>query len=195
MGTWGATSQHDGQEGVPHMASNQANVPVEMIEADYPIRIERYGFAADTGGAGKYRGGLGLARDYRVLADDVYFGVRSDKAVHPPHGLAGGRAGAVAVNCIRSNTKEIALPPMPMMSITLRTGDVYRHVMAGGGGFGDPLERDPEKVRADVLDDKVTRAHAREMYGVVLTDDAEARVDVPATHALRASHRPHGSRP
>src|SRR5258705_318565 len=66
MGTWGATSHHDGQEGVPHMASNQANVPVEMIESDYPIRIEHYGFAPDTGGAGKYRGGLGVVREYRM---------------------------------------------------------------------------------------------------------------------------------
>jgi N-methylhydantoinase B len=192
MGTWGATSQHDGQEGVPHMASNQANVPVEMIESDYPIRIERYGFVADTGGAGQYRGGLGVLREYRVLADDVYFGVRSDKSVHPPHGLAGGREGAPAINLIRSGTEETALPPMPVTPITLRAGDVYRHVMAGGGGFGNPFERDPERVRADVLDDKVTTSHARELYGVVLLNDAEKCVDISATRALRAAH--HSSR-
>jgi N-methylhydantoinase B len=187
MGTWGATSQHDGQEGVPHMASNQANVPVEMIESDYPIRIERYGFVADTGGAGKYRGGLSVLREYRVLADDVYFGVRSDKSVHAPHGLAGGQAGARAINLIRSGSAETALPPMPVIPITLRSGDVYRHVMAGGGGFGSPLERDPEKVRADVLVDKVKLARAREIYGVVLTSDAGKHVDVFATGALRAA--------
>ena len=129
------------------MASNQANVPVEMIESDYPIRIERYGFAPDTGGAGKYRGGLGVVREYRVLADDIYFGVRSDKSIHPPHGLFGGEAGAPTVNLIRSESGERVLPPMPMKPITLRTGDLYRHVMAGGGGFGDPLDRDPQAVR------------------------------------------------
>jgi N-methylhydantoinase B len=187
MGTWGATSEHDGQEGVPHMASNQANVPVEMIEADYPIRIERYGFVADTGGAGRYRGGLSLVREYRVLADDIYFGVRSDKSVHAPHGLCGGREGATAINLIRSGANECALPPMPVKRITLRTGDVYRHVMAGGGGFGDPFERDPEKVRADVLDGKVTPGHAREAYRVVLASDGECHVDVAATRALRAA--------
>jgi N-methylhydantoinase B len=186
MGTWGATSGHDGQEGVPHMASNQANVPVEMIESDYPIRIERYGFAPDTGGAGKYRGGLGVVREYRVLADDIYFGVRSDKSVHPPHGLFGGKAGAPAVNLIRSESGERVLPPMPMKPITLRTGDVYRHVMAGGGGFGDPLEREPERVRADVLDGKVTLEHARVAYGVVLCQDVRREVDVSATQTLRA---------
>ena len=187
MGTWGATSRHDGQEGVPHMASNQANVPVEMIESDYPIRIERYGFAPDTGGPGRYRGGLGILREYRVLADDVYFGVRSDKSFHPPHGLFGGQAGAPAVNLIHSATGERTLPPMPMQPITLQVGDVYRHVMAGGGGFGDPLERDPESVRADVLDGKVTVEHAREAYGVVIGDRVE--VDAQATHSLRASRR------
>jgi N-methylhydantoinase B len=187
MGTWGATSQHDGQEGVPHMASNQANVPVEMIEADYPIRIDRYGFVADSGGAGRYRGGLSLARDYRILADDIYFGVRSDKSVHAPHGLSGGHAGAPATNWVRSGANDLALPPMPVRPITLGKGDVYRHVMAGGGGFGDPFERDPEKVRADVLDGKVTIVHARDAYGVVIAGDAEQYVDAAATRALRAA--------
>jgi N-methylhydantoinase B len=187
MGTWGATSQHDGQEGVPHMASNQANVPIEMIEADYPLRIERYGFAPDTGGAGKYRGGLGIVRDYRILTDDVYFGVRSDKAVHAPHGLAGGHTGAPAVNLIRSSGASRALPPMPMLPISLNSGETYHHVMAGGGGFGDPLERDPERVLADLLDGKVSRAHAESAYGVVV--DSGFRVDAGATKELRARTR------
>jgi N-methylhydantoinase B len=187
MGTWGATSRHDGQEGVPHMASNQANVPVEMIEADYPIRIEQYGFAADTGGAGRYRGGLGVVREYRMLADDVYFGVRSDKAVHAPHGLFGGGAGAPAVNVIASRAASRALPPMPMLPITLKRGETYRHVMAGGGGFGDPLLRAPEQVQSDVLDGKVSPAHAASAYGVVV--QADLGVDRAATDALRERMR------
>jgi N-methylhydantoinase B len=196
MGTWGATSRHDGQEGVPHMASNQANVPVEMIEADYPIRIEHYGFAPDTGGAGRYRGGLGVVRDYRVLSDDVYFGVRSDKAVHAPHGLFGGADGALAVNVIHAAESRVAanhaagdrhLPPMPMLPITLNRGEVYHHVMAGGGGYGDPLERDPDRVQSDVLDGKVSREHARSAYGVVI--DADTRIDPKGTKALRATLR------
>jgi len=186
MGTWGATSEHDGQEGVPHMASNQANVPIEMIEADYPIRIEQYGFVPNTGGPGQFRGGLSLAREYRALADDLYFGVRSDKSVHPPHGLANGHAGAPAINQIRSRNEERALPPMPTKPISLSTGDVYRHVMAGGGGFGNPFERDPERVRSDVLDGKVTVDHARSAYGVVFARDADHQVDLAGTRALRS---------
>ena len=190
MGTWGATSRHDGQEGVPHMASNQANVPVEMIESDYPIRIERYGFVPDTGGAGKYRGGLSLVREYRMLADDIYFGVRSDKSTHPPHGLFGGQTGSPAENRVRTQEGESVLPSMPMKPINLRNGDVYRHIMAGGGGFGHPFERDPERVRQDVIDGKVTRKHAREAYGVVLSGGQESPVvDLEATGLLRAGPR------
>jgi N-methylhydantoinase B len=188
MGTWGATSQHDGQEGVPHMASNQANVPVEMIEADYPILIERYGFAADTGGPGRFRGGLGVLRDYRMLADDVFFGVRSDKSVHAPHGLQGGHTGAPAQNRISgAGGAQRCLPPMPVETITLNRGDVYRHVMAGGGGFGDPLLREPARVRADVLDGKVTAPHARAAYGVVIGPAPEFTINEAATLALRAA--------
>src|SRR5262249_46338592 len=98
MGTWGATSLHDGQEGVPHIASNQSNVPIEMIEANYPIRIERYGLVSDTGGPGKFRGGLSILRDYRMLVDDVFLGVRSDKRRFPPHGLFGGGPGVGSSN-------------------------------------------------------------------------------------------------
>ena len=189
MGTWGATSEHDGQEGVPHMASNQANVPVEMIEADYPIRIEKYGFIADTGGAGKFRGGVGLVREYRVLTDDVYFGVRSDKNIYPPHGLFGGEPGSPSRNLINPGNDEHQLPSLPVLPVTLRRDDVFRHEMAGGGGYGDPLDRDPALVREDVLDEKITVPHARAAYGVVFESGEAATVDVGATAALRGERR------
>jgi N-methylhydantoinase B len=189
MGTWGATSEHDGQEGVPHMASNQANVPVEMIEADYPIRIEKYGFIADTGGAGKFRGGVGLVREYRVLTDDVYFGVRSDKNIYPPHGLFGGEAGSPSRNLINPGNAERQLPSLPVSPVTLQRDDVFRHEMAGGGGYGDPLDRDPALVREDVLDEKITVPHARAAYGVVFAAGGVAMVDMGATAALRGERR------
>jgi N-methylhydantoinase B len=185
MGTWGATSLHDGQEGVPHMASNQANVPVEVIETDYPIRIERYGFVADTGGPGRFRGGLSLVREYRMLADDVYFGVRSDKCVYPPHGLFGGAAGAPSENVLNPGPEQRSLPPLPTKPVTLGLGDVYRHIMAGGGGYGDPRTRDPARVREDVLDGRVSVDHARTAYGVVLDDSGV--IDWASTDALRAT--------
>jgi len=185
MGTWGATSTHDGQEGVPHMASNQSNVPIEMIEADYPIRIERYGLLADTGGAGKFRGGLSLVREYRVLADEIFLGVRSDKRRYPPHGLHGGAAGAPSSNVINPDSDARLLPTLPVQPITLRRNDVFRHIMAGGGGYGDPLERDPLLVLSDLRDGKITISHAREAYGVVFSEDSEPAIDAVATMLLR----------
>jgi N-methylhydantoinase B len=128
-------------------------------------------------------------REYRILADDIYFGVRSDKSLHPPHGLFGGRTGAPAVNLIHSDAGDRVLPPMPMKPITLSTGDVYRHVMAGGGGFGDPFDREPERVRTDVLEGKVTIDHARDAYGVVLGNDLLHTVDASATNSMRAARR------
>lgn len=192
MGTWGATSAHDGQEGVPHMASNQSNVPIEMIEADYPIRIERYGLVADTGGAGKYRGGLGLVREYRMLVDDVYLGVRSDKCLYPPHGLFGGEAGHASVNLVNPGEHEVRLPSLPVKPVTLAKGDVFRHIMAGGGGYGDRLARDPALILEDYLDGKVSAEHAREKYGIVIGVDPDtdaACVDIAASAALREALR------
>jgi N-methylhydantoinase B len=188
MGVWGATARHDGQEGVPHMSSNQSNIPVEMIEAEYPIRIEHYGFVADTGGPGEYRGGVALARTYRALEDDMFLGLRSDKCLAPPFGLCGGQDGAAASNILDPHGDAVHLPPLPTRPITLQRGSVFRHVMAGGGGFGNPLDRAPAAVLRDVLDGKVSIAHAASAYGVVLTPDA-TRIDEPATESMRATRR------
>jgi N-methylhydantoinase B len=99
MGTTGASAEHDGQEGIPHVGANQANVPIELIEQNYPLRIEHYGFVADTGGAGRSRGGLALRREYRVLCDRATLNMRSDKGKHPPHGLFGGEPAAASKPC------------------------------------------------------------------------------------------------
>jgi len=189
MGTWGATSAHDGQEGVPHMASNQSNVPIEMIEADYPIRIEKYGFVPDTGGAGLFRGGLGLEREYRVLVDDVYLGVRSDKNLYPPHGLFGGGSGAPSLNMVNPGPEQKRLPSLPMLPVTLSNGEVFRHVMAGGGGYGDALAREPARVREDARDGKITTQHALRAYGVVLESSPNFAIDVESTVLLRTRMR------
>jgi N-methylhydantoinase B len=186
MGTWGGAASHDGQEGVPHIGANQSNVPIEMIEADYPLRIERYGYLPNTGGAGRHRGGLALIRDYRLLADEAILSVRSDKRSHPPHGLYGGKEGAPSFNIINPGEGQRILPALMTEVEPLRRGDVYRHTMAGGGGYGDPLDRDPALVRWDVIEEKVNADSARHDYGVVLQGlGSDITVDVEATHALR----------
>ena len=187
LGTWGGTAHHDGQEGVPHMGANQSNVPIELIEIDYPLRIERYGFLPDSGGPGRHRGGLSIVREYRALEDDVTLGLRSDKRVHPPHGLFGGGPGAASWSVINPGPGERILPVLLTQPETLERGDLFRHVKAGGGGYGDPLERDPDAVLADVKLEKITPEHAAEAYGVVILGDVESgfAIDRAATARRR----------
>ena len=187
MGTWGGTSGHDGQQGVPHMGANQSNVSVEMIESEYPIRINEYGMIADTGGAGRHRGGLGLVREYEILSDEAILNVRSDKRRFPPHGLFGGRPGSASWNYVNPGRSDRVLPVLMTEVEKLRRGDVFRHEMSGGGGFGDPLDRDPERVLRDVVEEKVTPEHAEREYGVVLVEpesDGVRAIDASAPSAF-----------
>jgi len=186
MGTWGGTSKHDGQEGVPHMGANQSNVSVEMIEQDYPIRIKQYGLVPDTGGAGQYRGGLALMREYESLHDSALLNVRSDKRDFPPHGLFNGKNGKPSKNILNPDSKQKILPVLMTEVESLNRGDVFRHIMAGGGGYGDPLKRKPDLVLKDVIEEKVTIAGAKEDYGVIIIKTAkELLVDSLATKKLR----------
>lgn len=189
MGTWGATTAHDGQEGVPHLGANQANVSIEMIEAGYPLRIERYAIVPDTGGPGRFAGGHALRRDYRLLADDAVLMVRSDKRLYPPHGLAGGGCGQPSSNVINPGTQDRILPVMVIEPIALKRGDLFVHVTAGAGGYGDPLERPPERVLKDVLQGRISREHAVEAYGVELGHAAMPALDEPRTRQRRAEIR------
>ncbi len=187
MGTWGASKENDGQEGVPHIGANQSNVPVEMIEASYPIRIDRYGFAEDTGGPGKQRGGLAIVRDYRLLADEALLNVRSDKRAFPPHGLDGGSNGLPSMSVVSEDGgEERVLPVLLSEPVPMRRGEVFRHRMPSGGGFGNPFQRDCAAVLDDVLLGKVTVEGARRDYGVVLKQSqGDLIVDEPATAVAR----------
>lgn len=195
MGVWGATSAHDGQSGVPHMGSNQSNVPIEMLEADYPLMIERYGFVPDTGGAGQFRGGVAIERSWRAMRDDIYFGIRSDKVRFAPHGLFGGGDGAAASTTLADDTRRIVLPALPTRPYTLARGTLVHHQMAGGGGYGDALVRDPEAVAQDVLDGLVTPEHALDAYGVVFAMPGTGSVDLVATRRLRERRRARNLQP
>lgn len=184
MGTWGAGPAADGAEGVPHIGANQSNVPVELIENLYPIRIESYGIQPDTGGPGKYRGGMALYREYRMLNEGGLLNIRSDKRAHPPHGLFGGHDGTPSSNVVTRDGRREVLPTLLSEPVGFSDGDVFKHIMAGGGGRGDPLGRDPQAVLVDVLDEKVSREHAENVYGVILKEDGSA-VDENRTAARR----------
>jgi N-methylhydantoinase A/oxoprolinase/acetone carboxylase beta subunit/N-methylhydantoinase B/oxoprolinase/acetone carboxylase alpha subunit len=183
VGTWGARPTADGNDGLCNPAATAANIPVEVAESEFPIRIERYGLVPDSGGPGRYRGGLAIERSWRTLVPDTTLQVRSDRQNHPPYGLNGGLPGGLSANVVANGAGAVDWPPM--FSTTIGRDTVYHHRMAGGGGWGDPLERDAEAVARDVRDEKVGLESAREHYGVVLRRDGS--VDDEATAELRAA--------
>ncbi len=185
VGTWGARAGKDGIEGISNPAANLSNQPVEMIEADMPVEVLRYGLVPDTGGPGQYRGGLSLIREFRFLAP-VAFVLRGDRRDHPPFGLEGGSPGAPSAHILlRADGTEQGLPTMPMESFNARAGDVFRLIGAGGGGYGDALQRDPIRIEDDLREGKVTAAGASRDYGVVFAADG-ATIDQAATMRRRA---------
>ena len=183
VSTWGARATRDGVEGISNPAANLSNQPVELVESELPLEVIRYGLVPDTGGAGKQRGGLASVREFRFLAERSEFTLRTDRRDHPPYGIGGGRPGGPSANTLLDRDGERHVATMPMQSFIARKGDLFRMVSAGGGGYGDPRERDPDAVLEDVREEKVTREAARDVYGVVVTDDGT--VDAAGTRALR----------
>ncbi|MFK8253221.1 hydantoinase B/oxoprolinase family protein [Ancylobacter terrae] len=174
-GAWGGRHDADGIEGITNPSQNMSNLPVETLEQRYPLRVEAYGFRPDSGGPGEYRGGLGLTRSYRLLAGEAVLQLRADRHDHPPYGLFGGRPGAPSRNFIADGDDERPLPAKVTRDI--HAGTLIRHDQAGGGGYGDPLERAIEAIARDIADGKVSPAAAEAAYGIVLRDgviDAEA---------------------
>jgi len=182
----GARAGKDGASGITVNQSNAKIAPVEIIESEFPTRITRFELIADSGGAGELRGGLGIRREYLNLAH-ARFSIRSMKHLIPPNGVAGaqaGRGGALSINPDTAAEKRL---PTRYADYPLKTGDVFRLDTPGGGGFGDPLARAPERVLADVMEGAVSPAAAERDYGVVLTAAGGSwRVDEAATRARRA---------
>jgi N-methylhydantoinase B len=185
VGTWGARAGKDGIEGISNPAANLSNQPVEMIEADMPVEVLRYGLVPDSGGPGAFRGGLAFVREFRFLAP-VRFVLRGDRRDHPPFGFEGGAPGAPSAHLfIEAGGTERSLPTMPMQSFAAGTGDVFRLVGAGGGGYGDPLTREPRRIAEDLLEGKVSAEGAARDYGVVFAGDGVS-IDLVATQLRRA---------
>ena len=160
-GAWGGRPDKDGIEAITNPSQNLSNTPVETMESQHPVRVEEYALVPDSCGAGKWRGGLGIARSYRVLALEAGLQLRADRMKIPPYGLAGGGAATGAINeIITASGEKISLPSK--FNRKMDQGDLIRHVQPGGGGFGDPLTRDPARVAADVWNTKISAEFARD---------------------------------
>ena len=185
-GPRGGGPLNDGADGISSPALNMANTPVESIEADQPLLIERFGLYPDTAGPGEFRGGLALTRDFRILAEEATFQLRSDRTDFLPWGVQGGKPGSPTRNYLNPDTDMKVLPGKTLL--TLKKGDLYRFIQAGGGGYGDPLKRDVYAVLNDVHQQKLSVDHVRREYGVVIDPD-KLELDLEATELLRAEMR------
>lgn len=185
-GTWGARPDKDGNDGLCNPSNVASNIPVEEAECGYPIRIDRYGLVDDSGGAGQFRGGMAIEREWTLLDGESQLAIRSDRRDHLPYGLNGGLPGGGSTNVFHRNGHAEILPTMT--STTMTAGQRLYHRQPGGGGWGDPLLRAPVAVARDVRNDKVSLRSAREDYGVVV-DPTTFEVDAEATRRLREQRR------
>jgi N-methylhydantoinase B len=167
----------DGEDTI-HVVPDSRNIPVEFAESRHPFRVERLGLATDSGGPGRHRGGLGYDKWIRVLRDAKYMSI-ADRSILSCWGVAGGMAGApfrVTIDPGGPNERE-------MEGLTsgepMRAGEVVRIRTTGGGGWGDPLDRDPDAVLLDVVQGKVSREAAERDYGVVIASTADPTARPP----------------
>lgn len=160
--------------------------PIEAVENEHPLLVERCEIRQNSAGPGLWRGGFGLRRDVRLLADEGVFSALTDLNILGPHGICGGYAGAGNRYTVRRDGREIEPSAIPgkVTAFPLRRDDVVVMRTAGGGGYGDPLQRPVELVWQDVRDGYLTGDAARERYGVVITT---AGMDVAATEVARAA--------
>jgi len=168
-GGCGARPDKDGADGQDLHLGRFMNTPVEAAELEYPVTIERYGFIPDSGGAGKWRGGLSLRRDIRFHSD-VTFARYSDRRKFAPQGLFGGKEGSKASMTLNPGTDREQVVKSKGVS-EIKAGDLLSISLPGSGGYGPPWERDPDLVRWDDINGKVSITSAKENKLVVFNDD------------------------
>jgi N-methylhydantoinase B len=185
----GARASKDGASGITVNQSNAMIAPVEIIESEFPSRLLRFELIRDSGGAGRFRGGLGIRREYLNL-EDARFSIRSMKHLIPPNGCAGGGTGRPGDIWINPGTADAKRLPTRYADYPLRQDDIFRLDTPGGGGHGDPLARAPQQVLDDLREGNVSPEAAERDYGVVLTQAGRHwTIDEAATTARRKQMR------
>ena len=185
-GGFGGRIRSDGPDAVQTNVQNTQNAPVEETELNYPVRILRYSLIPDSEGPGRFRGGLGLCREYVFPDHEPIFTTLADRARFPPWGLFGGGDGRPARYLTITDGGAAAIPSKGTAPVA--SGTVIRVETCGGGGYGPAWERDPERVLRDVFEEKISAERAREVYGVVI-DASGGSVDVAGTDERRRALR------
>jgi len=165
-GGQGARRDGDGSDVIQLHMTNTSNLPIEVMEVEFPIRVERYSIIPDSGGAGRYRGGCGVCRDLRILGKETVLSVRSARQRFPAPGKNGGLAGGAGAYVLNPGTEGESKLHSTFSEMPLEQGDLLRILTPGGGGLGDPRERAEQEIVTDVREGKVSAEAARAVYGL-----------------------------
>jgi N-methylhydantoinase B len=185
-GGYGARATSDGPDAVQQHGQNTENAPVEEVESHFPMRVSRLSLIEDSEGPGKFRGGLGMRRDYHFPDDPATFTVLSDRDIAGPQGIFGGLDGRKAYYILNPDDPNQESSELTSKCVVeLKPGDTVSFQTPGGGGYGSPLERDPDAVLKDVVGGKINRQRAREFYGVVV-DEGSDSLNASATTEARS---------
>ena len=164
-GGFGGRFTKDGKDGVQVHITNTSNLPVESIEMEYPLLVESYGFVEDSGGAGKYRGGLGLRRVVRPVGHTMTFSGQGERFVNRPWGLFGGGSGGTGKFVKLSGGAEVPLPTKPA-NLDVKANEAIVIETPGAGGYGKPQEREAAAIENDIVSGKFSRGFIKDNYGV-----------------------------
>jgi N-methylhydantoinase B len=179
----GARPDGDGVSAMDELVINVMNTPVEAVETEFPVRVERYELIPDSGGAGKFRGGLGARRVWQNLADETSVNLRTDRFRFSSPGLFGAKPARPSGAILNAGTPDERALTSKVAGLRLKQGDRFEFALGGGGGWGDPRARDPELVRQDVVRGYVSTRGATADYAVAL--NADLTIDRAATARLR----------
>ncbi len=185
----GARPDGDGVSAMDELVVNVMNTPVEAVESEFPVRVERYALVQDSAGPGRFRGGLGTRRDWRILGEELVMNIRSDRFKFASPGVFGATPARPSRAALNPGTAAARTLTSKVAGLRLKRGDLLSWELAGGGGWGDPFTRDPALVQRDVRRGYVSLEAARRDYGVALEPDTFA-VDAAATRALRQAREP-----
>ncbi|GMA60963.1 hypothetical protein GCM10025859_14030 [Alicyclobacillus fastidiosus] len=188
-GGWGGFSKRDGQNGlINNVNGDFKNMPIEVFETKYPIKVTSYALRQDSGGPGQKRGGTGVIRGYEIRTDVSWVYLWFERSITPAWGLFGGKDGAKPRVTIQSPDGEL-VELLKVNAMPLKYGTIVTAYTGGGGGFGHPFDRDPEQVCQDVRNKYVSIEAAKHDYGVVIHTDT-FELDTIATREYRTANQP-----